>query len=193
MLTELLKQEAISRNIITAESKQLSESDIFFLVRDMPYKRASSREPQTTINEWKGTCSGKHYLLKALYEEMGYKITLMACSHYIGDEVLSKLPQPLKEQFKGQRIPDIHNYIILHLDSKEMIVDATWPPSLEPMGLEINNNFKLGQNMKISGMPIEHFEVPEGSDPQSHKEELLKSMFKEDELKLRDAFFSLIT
>ena len=30
---------------------------------------ASNRDPETTINEWRGTCSGKHYLLQKLQNQ----------------------------------------------------------------------------------------------------------------------------
>ena len=68
MLINALKAEAIRRSVwMHDDPDQMTPEDAFFLVRDMPYKRASNREPSTTINEWRGTCSGKHYLLKALF------------------------------------------------------------------------------------------------------------------------------
>ena len=64
-LIEMLSAEAAVREQIETGS-QVDLATAFQLVRDMPYQRASDRQPATLIREWRGTCSGKHYLLKAL-------------------------------------------------------------------------------------------------------------------------------
>ena len=46
----------------------------------MTYQRASDRQPETLIREWRGTCSGKHYLLQALFAELGIPARLIACT-----------------------------------------------------------------------------------------------------------------
>ena len=47
-LLALLKQEAIKRNLLDIEAN-IDAATAFYLVRDMPYIRASSREPETII------------------------------------------------------------------------------------------------------------------------------------------------
>lgn len=71
MLLEALKLKAIERGLLKQED-EINIEKAFLLVRDMPYTRASSRDPETIIQEWRGTCSGKHYLLKSLFAELGY-------------------------------------------------------------------------------------------------------------------------
>lgn len=66
-LTEQLQQAALERGL--SVPGQPGPADVFRLVREMPYRRASDRRPETTIREWRGTCSGKHYLLKALLSD----------------------------------------------------------------------------------------------------------------------------
>ena len=53
----------------------------FALVRDMPYQRASTREPEAIIQEWRGTCSGKHYLLDQIFREEGLESRVIMCTH----------------------------------------------------------------------------------------------------------------
>ena len=77
-LVDLLKQEAVKRGFIN-RSTNIDLDLAFCLVRDMPYRRASSRAPEATIREWQGTCSGKHYLLKVLYAELGYHTFSTTC------------------------------------------------------------------------------------------------------------------
>src|SRR5690625_7221628 len=66
---------------------------LFELVREMPYLRALDREPSTTIREWRGAWSGKNYLLKALYEEIGYRTALLACTTGVRPELGALLPE----------------------------------------------------------------------------------------------------
>ena len=69
-LTELLEQEARKRGLIAPNETVTAES-AFALVRDMPYQRASTRRPESIIEEWRGTCSGKHYALDRIFRIEG--------------------------------------------------------------------------------------------------------------------------
>ena len=69
VLLESLEYKAIKKGLIRPDA-EIDAETAFTLVRDMPYIRASSRDPEITICEWRGTCSGKHYLLKTLFDEL---------------------------------------------------------------------------------------------------------------------------
>lgn len=159
----------------------------------MPYTRASSRDPETIIQEWRGTCSGKHYLLKRLFAELGYASRLMACTTvaYIDPkEVRGKL-RKLLEQSDG-RFVDVHNYLILELPGTEMIVDATWPLATRSMGTVVNERFVLGENHQIACQPFKTWIVPEDRNPQEFKDEILKDSFTPEELAHRDEFIKTL-
>ena len=79
MYIDLLMSKAVDKGLLKSEEK-IDPECAFLLVRDMPYTRASSRDPETIIREWRGTCSGKHYLLKQLFAELGYSSRLIACT-----------------------------------------------------------------------------------------------------------------
>ena len=188
MLLETLKSEGLKRGLLKPD-EEIGLEQAFTLVRDMPYTRASSRDSETIIHEWRGTCSGKHYLLKKLFAELGYKSRLIACTTVTlidPKEVRGKL-RKLLEQSNG-RFVDVHNYLILELPEGEMIVDATWPLATKGMGTVVNENFVLGQSQQIACKPIKTWVVPADRDSQEFKDEILKDSFTAEELAHRDEF-----
>ena len=165
----------------------------FQLVRDIPYSRASSREPETIIGEWRGTCSGKHYLLKGLFAELGVTSRLIACTAVETidpKKTFGKLRTLLKQS--DGRFVDVHNYLILELPEGEMIVDATWPISTKGMGTVVNEHFHLGENQQIATKPLKSWEVPDDRDSQEFKNEILKESFTAEELAHRDEFVNTL-
>lgn len=171
----LLREQGQTRGLITRNAV-LSPELVFSLVRDMPYQRASSREPEAIILEWRGTCSGKHYLLKALFYELGFDARVIMCTHLFTAQNTMHFPPPLRAQVSEFPIPDVHTFIRLKTTADEwMDVDATWPLQTRPLGMPVNDQFQLGTNMRIACDPIEIFEVPDGTDPQTFKEALIKA------------------
>jgi hypothetical protein len=191
-LLERLKAKAIERGLLES-GEEIDAEKAFLFVRDMPYTRASSRDPETIIQEWRGTCSGKHYLLKRLFAELGYASRLIACTTvtYIDPkEVRGKL-RKLLEQSEG-RFVDVHNYLRLELPGKEMIVDATWPLATKSMGTVVNERFVLGENHQIACQPLKTWVVPEDRNPQEFKDEVLKDSFTPEELAHREEFIKTL-
>jgi hypothetical protein len=188
MYLELLKSQAVVRRLMKPEA-QIDLKRAFTLVRDMPYKRASSRDPEITIQEWRGTCSGKHYLLKQLFEELGYTSKMIVCTtveHIDPKEVRGKLRTLLKQS--NGRFVDVHNYLILDYPGGQMIVDATWPISTGGMGTVVNESFVLGEDHQIACEPLQTWEVPPDQDPQTFKQKILEESFTDGELKHREEF-----
>jgi hypothetical protein len=192
MLLETLKLNAVERGLLKAE-EEINAEKAFLLVRDMPYTRASSRDPYIIMREWRGTCSGKHYLLKGLFGELGYNSRLIACTtvvHIDPKEVSGKLRE-LLEQSNG-RFVDVHNYLILELPEKEMIVDATWPIATRGMGTVVNERFVRGEDHQIACQPVKSRVVPDNRDPQEFKDEILKESFTPEELAHREEFIKTL-
>ena len=192
MLLDTLKSKAIEKGLLTP-GEEIDAEKAFTLVRDMPYVRASSRDLETTIQEWRGTCSGKHYLLKGLFAELGYPSRLIACttvSHIDPQSVKWKLRE-LLEQTDG-RFVDVHNYLILELPEGDMIVDATWPLSTKGMGTVVNEHFVLGKDQQIASKPMKTWVVPDDRNAQEFKDEILKESFTPEELAHRDEFIKTL-
>jgi len=193
MLVNVLKSKAIEKGLLKS-ADDIDAEKAFTLVRDMPYSRASSRDPETIIGEWRGTCSGKHYLLKALFAEIGYSSRLIACTtveHIDPKDVWGKL-RKLLEQSEG-RFVDVHNYLILETPEREMIVDATWPIATKGMGTVVNERFVLGKDHQIACEPLKTWDVPDDRDAQEFKDEILKDSFTPKELAHREEFIATIS
>lgn len=192
-LLALLHEAAVKRGLISADTP-LDAALVFRLIRDMPYRRASDREPETTIREWQGTCSGKHYLLKALFAELGIEAELMACTvvtHIDPGTVPAVLSEVVAST--GNEFVDVHNYLVLKLADGDMIVDATWPLWTKEHGFVVNETFRLGKSQRIAGEPIESWVVPEDRDAQEFKQELLRSHFSASQLQARNAFIEALS
>ena len=145
----------------------------FALVRDMPYQRASTREPEAIVREWRGTCSGKHYLLAGIFRELGMDSRIVMCTHRFTRENTAHFPDALRSLVAGEPVPDVHTYIRLKTDAGWMNVDGTWPSAAEPLGMPVNRTFVEGRDMEIACDPVESFIVPAGDDPQAFKEQLI--------------------
>lgn len=186
-LLEFFKAEAVRRGLLEAAS-ELDAATVFALVRDMPYRRASNRRPETIVAEWQGTCSGKHHLLRELFAGLGLPSQVMACTAITPvdpDQVPASL-KPLYER-ANRRFVDVHNYLLLSLpDGGRMIVDATWPLSARGKGLVVNETFILGQDQQLAAEPGETWPVPDGGDPQEFKNDLLRKHFTPEELAFRE-------
>jgi len=190
---EKFKTKAINLGLLKPED-DIEAQTAFRLVRDMPYTRASSRDPQTTIREWRGTCSGKHYLLKALFSELGIPSQLIACTtvvHIDPKDLRGKL-RKLMEESNG-RFVDVHNYLVIDLPEGETIIDATWPLLTRGMGTVVNENFVPGEHHQIACDPIETWVIPDDRNPQGFKDELLNDHFTVEELKHREEFIDTVS
>jgi hypothetical protein len=186
-LLERLKTEAVNRNFIDS-SEELDAAKVFRLVRDMPYRRATDRRPETTISEWQGTCSGKHYLLKELFAELGLPSKVIACITVTPIDP-TQVPDSHKALYEaaGRHFVDVHNYLIVEVpDDGTMIVDATFPLSTAGAGMTVNEDFVLGQDQQIAADVLDAWPIPDGRDPQAFKDELLHKHFTPAELEFRE-------
>lgn len=175
LLLPLLTDEARRRGLLD-EGERVTAAVAYRLVRDMPYRRASDREPETVIREWRGTCSGKHYALKAIFEELGLPVTLIAVTHEFTAENSPWLPPHLLTEVSYAPVPDVHNFLRVQAEPPDgdwMTVDATWPSAARTLGLPANTSFKPGVDQQIACEPSEVFHVPDDEDPQAFKERLL--------------------
>ena len=189
-LLSLLERESRKRHLLS-KGESLTPGRAFSLVRDMPYRRASSREPEAILLEWQGTCSGKHYLLAHIFRELEMNSQIVMCTHRFSPENTRHFPSELREIVVTGPIPDVHTYLQVKTRRGWMIVDATWPSMAERLGMPINHLFIWGKDMELACDPIEKFPVPEGQDPQEFKEYLI-DQFCGEQRALRDRFIEAL-
>ena len=193
-LLDEFRSAALERNLIDTND-ELDPGLVFTLVRDMTYQRASNRDPETIIAEWRGTCSGKHYLLHKLFAELGLDSEIIACTSAepVDQDNIPETIKPLYES-ANRRFVDVHNYLLLMVPGgDQMIVDATFPLSSKHSDLVVNEQFVLGQNQQIAANPIKTFTIPQGRDPQEFKAELLNKYFTSEELEFREAVIEALS
>ncbi|GAA5532572.1 hypothetical protein [Deinococcus aluminii] len=189
-LTRLLHEEAAARGLRDPAAPLPDLPEVFALVRDMPYARASTHDPAGIMREWRGTCSTKHELLAALLAERGVSSTLIACTQEITPP--PGAPPELLALSGGQPVVDIHNYLTVHAPQGDMVVDATWPLAAAQAGLPVNPEWRWGEDQQLACTPLETWPVPAGESVADFKARLLRERYTPEELERRDAFINAV-
>ena len=83
-------------------------------------------------------------------------------------------PAELKRMLSEGPIPDVHTFLEVRAGPTWTTIDATWPRSVEQLGMKVNQEFKPGTDMALACNPLEIFRVPPGQDPQEFKEGLIE-------------------
>jgi len=174
-LVDLLQEEATRRDVWPSVDG-LSPALAFMLVRDLPYQRSTSRQPEALLREWRGTGPGKHYLLRGLLEEMGLGVRVVLATHHFTEEYSEALPPPLSALLEQGPIPDVHTFLRVEgAPGSWSDVDVTWPLLARRLGLPANGAFRPGRDMRLACTPLDVYEVPENADPEAAAERLLEA------------------
>ena len=163
------------KNIISewAQGLPLEKKSIvlFERVRDIPYGDIGSRDAFDVYKNNKGTCSGKHELLKEIYSELGIKTKDFIAMHKFNDMPVS-FPPEIKEILNRTIITDPHNFFKILVNGNWVSVDVTWDKPLKRFGFPVNENWDGKTDMQICVVPTKIFEV---SNPiESKKQKIAK-------------------
>ena len=123
------------------EKFDLQDPDIFrkvtLYIRDIPYGSIGSRNPEDILKSNMGTCSGKHFLLKDIYEYLGFEVKDMIAIHFFNN-LSVKLSDELLGLLNEGKIPDPHNFLRVKRLDKWLDIDITWDKALEGLGFEVH-------------------------------------------------------
>jgi hypothetical protein len=172
MKKELIKL-ILSETISELEDKEKALVSVFERVRDIPYGTINSRNPEDVYRRNMGTCSGKHFLLRELYNALGVKIKDFICYHRY-DQLPRNVdfPPELKTLLdENDGIPDYHNFIKAYVNNKWVILDATFDKSLK--GCFIVNEWDGRSDTKVSVVPEKTWEV---KNPLKFKVKMLEQL-----------------
>src|SRR3954468_571277 len=105
-----------------------SVGDVVKVVRRMPYARPTERTATGALEEWRGTCSTKHDLLKLLIDkrwpelqpEIMHRVYRLTPS--IGERIFGPTAA---EVVPAGGVTDVHTYLTVLLEDRPTIVDAT--------------------------------------------------------------------
>ena len=162
---------------------------LFEKVRDIPYGNIGSRNPIDVYHKNKGTCSGKHALLKTLYKEIGVEVKDYIIMHEFNNLPI-EFPQNLKNILNKSIIIDPHNFLKIKINNQWFTIDVTWDKSLKKLGFPINENWDGKSNLNI--LVVQGGEIYETKNPILFKKELLKKQTKQ-QLKDRKLFIQELT
>lgn len=131
---------------------------LFEKVRDIPYGNIESRDPKDVFEKNKGTCSGKHELLKELYQELGIEVKDFIAMHKFNDSKVD-FPDNIKEILNRTEIIDPHNFFKIKIDNKWITVDITRDKPLKKLGFTVTENWDGKSDMDLCVVPIEIIET----------------------------------
>lgn len=166
----------------------------FRVVRDMPYARSTAPDADTVAREWRGTATGKHTLLAALLDALGYDASVMLATQFFSATSTPWLPPHLLEETRERPVPDVHAFLRICHDPVEdewMTVDATWPLTTRDLGLPVNEMLQPGVDQRIGCDIEELFHVPEDEDPAEVAANIL-ALHAGDEADRRETFLDAI-
>src|SRR5687767_14673548 len=115
-LLSAFRSAAVARGLLDANSR-IDPARAFALVREMPYERASDVRGETLVNEWRGTCSGKHLLLAQLLGELGHDSMFMTALHEFTPVNSPWLPPHLLAEVQRAPVADVHNFLMVEAES----------------------------------------------------------------------------
>lgn len=125
---------------------------LFEKVRDIPYGSIGSREFMDVYKQNKGTCSGKHELLKAIYKELGVPTKDFIVMHHF-KKLPIIFPDEIQKILSRTDFADPHNFLKILIEDKWLIVDVTWDKSLKKLGFPVNEELDGRSSMKLAVVP----------------------------------------
>lgn len=130
---------------------------IFEKVRDIPFGRMGSRDPWEVYRQNKGTCSGKSFLLRELFQGIGLQTRDMICLQrwrdltWFPDETYGvvNFPNPLQQMLETVEIVDFHNYLQVRQGEKWLTVDASIDLPLTELGFYTTEHWDGESDMPL--------------------------------------------
>ena len=113
---------------------------IYHAVRNLTYASDGNRAPEMVIATGRGSCTGKHLLLRDLLRHVGETADV----EFIEGDFAASMPvvPSMSEELKGWvssgGISDFHCYVVWQGGEREVKLDATWPDRMAPLGYTVN-------------------------------------------------------
>lgn len=134
--------------------------NIFDKIRDIPYYVITEhldleKGPQGMLEENKGSCTPKHYLLGMMYRELGVSVRYHTYSFmWRGLDV--DYPEVLRDLAK--KIPVTYHLACEALIGGEwVLLDATWDRGLKGTGFPVNDSWDGRSDTILAVKPIDDF------------------------------------
>jgi hypothetical protein len=172
---------------------------IFEKVRDIPFGNIGSRDPKDVYEKNKGTCSGKNFLLRELYKGIGIKTKDMICLQRWKDLTwlptntykIVEFPKNLLEMLEKTDIVDLHNYLKIFVNDRQLVVDATIDRPLKKLGFYTTENWDGKSSMPLCFPGSD--KIWDCGDRGAEEKERLISLLPENIVRARKEFLKNMT
>lgn len=127
--------------------------DIVNAVAAIPYGRPAGEDPTDVVASWRGTCSTKHALLRALladgWPELAadtwhrvYRVDRRLAREMLGARAAAAVPEP--------GLIDVHTYLTVTVGVEPVRVDVTFAPR-EPWAGDDHMQLRCGEGFDVRG------------------------------------------
>jgi len=113
---------------------------IYHAVRNLTYASDGNRQPEIVIATGKGSCTGKHLLLRDLLRHVGETadVEFIEGDFAAAMPVVPSMSEELKRWVSSGGIKDFHCYVVWQGSDGEVKLDATWPDRMASLGFPVN-------------------------------------------------------
>jgi len=181
-----IKQKA-DQIIASGDSKKEKILKLCELVREIPYKRIGSFNPDDMAREGKGSCTPKHVFLAGYLQKLGVPFRFLIMPFYY-----KKMPlaYPTDKRSIVENMPvSYHVALKAKIDGEWRIIDVTWDSRLKELGFPVNEKWNGESDMKLGVIPEEITEKE--VDPRKfEKDKAMK--YTEQEKVARKEFYNLL-
>lgn len=160
----------------------------FTFVRDIRYGDIGSRNPYDVLQAKKGTCSGKHALLKLFLEGLGYEVQTYFAKHDFSKFPIRPWPESLAD-FRAKTLTDYHDFLKVNVDGNWLTVDAIFDTETKGYGFPVAD-WDGNADMILPVQAEEIFQAQ--GDPEEHKKSLISAL-PEQVQKDRKLFLTALT
>ncbi len=190
-MESVLNYKEFLESILDSE-KATTVTEIYHLVRNIPYGSNGNRDPQEVYRTKVGSCSGKHILLRDLLRQAGHQVEIITMFTHFNKScpVHETYPLELIEISQNSEVPDFHHYVRFLIDGIWVKLDATWHDAMLPFGFVVNNEWNGAGDTKLASVPL--LEYPNEEELTEFKRGLVASL-KEEDRQLRLKYFTLVT
>lgn len=166
-------KKLLTENKIYSLDKQHQLIAVVELIAKIPWGEGRNIE-EVLETKKVGTCTGKHLVLQACFNELGIEYRTVVCTFRWGEQII-KYPENLKAILKEGEWEHGHNFVQIKDEyGKYIDLDITWNSKLAPYGFKA---FPKNWNGESAFIGIDNIiRRWDGADVESKKKELINSL-----------------
>lgn len=165
---------------------------LFHAVRKVPYGSRGARSPEEVLQHNKGSCSGKHILLRDLLRHLKHcaDIETVQGDFAAAMRAHTTMSVELQQYCNVGGVVDFHHYVVWDSADGAKKLDATWPDNVIAMGTPGNADWFGEGDTRLALSPEKSHGFTE--DIPKLKEQLLDGLSNDDR-EYRAKFLTLLT